>query len=324
MSRRALPAAALAALLAGCALSPPLTQGLPAGQPRAVELRDTPFHAQEEFQCGPAALAMALNASGVAVLPSALAPQVYLPERRGSLQAELMGAARRHGRIAYRLPETGDALIAELVEGRPVIVFQNLRLKAWPVWHYAVMIGYDADRNVAILRSGRDERVEMRWQRFARSWHGAGRWAIVTLPPGVIPQQADAARYLEAAAGLEAAGQRDAAGQSYEAAVLRWPQEPHAWLGRGNVAYARGDFFNAASSFAHAVELAPADPAARNNLAQALLDASCVAQAQYQVERAAALAWGTPLEKVVEETRRSIGAPPIGQICPVGDRNWPE
>ena len=43
-----------------------------------------------------------------------------------------------------------------------MLVLQFL-FDALPIWHYAVLIGYDAERNVALLHSGGHERVEMRW-----------------------------------------------------------------------------------------------------------------------------------------------------------------
>lgn len=325
MIRRLLPATALVAALNGCATSPPLADGLSLDSPRAIELDTVPFFPQDEYQCGPAALAMLLQASGVAIEPQALTPQVFLPGRRGSLQAELVGAARRHGRLPYQLATTADELIAELYEGRPVLVLQNLGATRWPRWHYAVLVGYDADKNVAILRSGRDRRLEMRWQRFASTWHRGGRFAITTLEPGVIPMHATAGRFIEAAAGLEAAGQHAAAAESYDAALVRWPEQPLAWLGRGNIAYATGDLEGAADAYARALLLAPNDAAARNNLAQALADAGCVAPARAQADRAVALAAGTALAGAIEETRAAIQAlPPSAAACALGDRAWPD
>jgi hypothetical protein len=32
--------------------------------------------------------------------------------------------------------------VDQLEAGRPVLVLQNLALKLWPQWHYAVVVGY--------------------------------------------------------------------------------------------------------------------------------------------------------------------------------------
>ena len=161
-------------------------------------------------------------------------------------------------------------MVEELEAGRPVLVLQNLGATRLPIWHYAVLIGYDAERNVALLRSGDEKRLEMRWQRFAGTWHRGGRFALTTLHPAEIPKHADPARFIEAAAGLEAAGQRRAAAVAYDAAISRWPNEPRAWLGRGNIAYAEGDRSAAVDAYLRSILLAPDDAAARNNLAELL------------------------------------------------------
>ena len=69
--------AVAAALAAGCAINPPLrvADAMPARAGAGVLLLDVPFHPQTEMQCGPAALATVLNASGVGITPDALAPQ---------------------------------------------------------------------------------------------------------------------------------------------------------------------------------------------------------------------------------------------------------
>jgi tetratricopeptide (TPR) repeat protein len=215
-------------------------------------------------------------------------------------------------------------MIAELADGRPVLVFQNLGATRLPVWHYAVLIGYDARRNVALLRSGTTKRLEMRWQRFAASWHRGGRFAFTTLVPGDIPVHADAGRYIEAAAGLESAGQRSAAAAAYDAAIARWPREPLAWLGRGNVAYAEGDLEAAAENYVRALQLSPRDAAARNNLAQTLANAGCLQEAERQIELARELARGSALAASVAETQASIdGLAARSRVCALTDRAWP-
>jgi tetratricopeptide (TPR) repeat protein len=323
--RGAAAIATLAVALAGCALSPPLADGLPESAPQKIELDSTPFFPQEDYQCGPAALATLLTASGVEVAPDALTPEVFLPERRGSLSLELIGAARRHGRLPYVLETTADEMVAELEAGRPVLVLQNLGVSQLPRWHYAVLVGYDSDRNVAVLRSGRERRLEMKWQRFAGSWHRGGRFAMTTLRPGEIPDHAPPDRFIAAVAGLEVAGQRRVAAEAYDAAIARWPREPHAWLGRGNVAYARGDRAAAADAWSRAITLDPSNAAARNNLAELLLEAGCLDESRRQVERASALAAGTSLEGEVAESKSRIGATVrAATACQLEGRTWPD
>ncbi len=325
MIRAGLAGAALASLLAGCASSPPLAEGLPLSAPRAIEIRSTPYFPQEDFQCGPAALATLLVASGVDVTPDALAPQVYLPGREGSLSMELIGGARRHGRLPWVLDATANEMVSELEAGRPVLLLQNLGVPQIPIWHYAVLIGYDADRNVAILRSGDTERLEMKWQRFARAWHQGGRFAMTALHPEEIPAYATPGRFIEAAAGLEGAGRRREARTAYESAISRWPDEPHAWLGLGNVALADGDRVAAADAYSRAIMLAPDDAAARNNLAELLLDAGCLDESRRQIERASALAEGSPLEAAVADSRAKIHANAAKSAnCRLEDRTWPD
>jgi len=317
--------ATLAVALTGCATSPPLADGLPASAPRTIELDSTPYFPQDDYQCGPAALATLLVASGVDVAPASLAPEVYLPERRGSLSLELVGAARRHSRLPYVLANTADEMVEELEAGRPVLVLQNLAASRMPRWHYAVLVGYDADRNVAVLRSGGERRLEMKWQRFAGTWHRGGRFAMTVLRPREVPEHAEPARFIAAAAGLEAAGQRRAAAEAYDAAIARWPDEADAWLGRGNVAYADGDRAAAAGAWSRAIMLNPTSAAARNNLAELLLEAGCLEESRRQVERAAALAQGTALEPAVSEGRSRIAATARAAArCELEDRAWPD
>src|SRR4051812_30895855 len=106
-TRRFLAGIAVVLLLAGCGSLIPQTVGLrtdwPAGVPRQVELAQVPFFPPGEYQCGPAALAMAMDASGAQLKPEALVDEVWLPSRKGSLQVEMLATPRRHGLVSYRL-----------------------------------------------------------------------------------------------------------------------------------------------------------------------------------------------------------------------------
>ena len=232
-----------------------------------------PFHPQEVHHCGPAALATALNWSGEPVEPDALAPTVYTPGREGSLQHDLVTAARRRGRLVYPIGGVRD-LLAELAAGNPVVVLQNLGLNFGPFerWHYAVVVGYDLERNDVILRSGRRRRAIVGLDLFERTWARSERWGIVVLAPGEIPATAEEERYLDSAIGLERAGQPGAAAEAYSAGLARWPQSLGAAVGLGNARYAAGDLAGAARAFRDATLRHPTAAAAHNNLAHVLAE----------------------------------------------------
>src|SRR5690606_33493011 len=155
-----------------------------------VELDRTPYFEQADFQCGPASLAMALGAAGIDVSPEALVGRVFVPGRQGSLQVEMIAAARRQGAVAVRIPGRLDALLQELAAGHPVVVLQNLSLPISPVWHYAVAIGYDLGREELLLRSGPMRRQRLALSTFELTWARGGHWAFVALAPGRLPATA--------------------------------------------------------------------------------------------------------------------------------------
>jgi tetratricopeptide (TPR) repeat protein len=304
-----LAAAALA--LPGCAAHGPVLPPVVAQRYAArVELGATPFFPQDQYQCGPAALATVLAAAGVAATPESLVEAVYLPGRRGSLQPELVAATRRYDRLPYLLTGSVGGLVATLAGGLPVLVLQKLGAGALPGWHYAVVVGYDAPRDRVVLRSGTVRRKEMKAAHFLATWERAGRWAMVALEPGVLPPEAELGRYMEAAAGLEAVGRLDAAAPAYAAAVRQWPTEPLPRFALANLAYTRGDLVAAERGYREVAHLDPSDAAARNNRAEVLGQMGCGAAARREIEAARALAGEGPLAPTVASTARKIGAMP--------------
>ncbi len=302
---------AMVLLAAGCAGPQPLREAFRADSqlPAAVELQDTPYYPQEDYQCGPAALATVLGAAGIEVTPASLAGKVFLPERQGSLQLELVAAARRYQRLPYTLEPGVDTLLPELAAGRPVLVLQNLGLRSLPVWHYAVVIGFDTQRNEIILRSGRTARHVMRAEKFMRTWERADFWAMVILRPGEFPQRPDATRYVHAIAALESAGQLETAAVYYRAALVRWPDNTLAMFGLGNARYAQGELTAAAALYRRLLDIQPGHVAARNNLAQLLADRGSYAAALLEIEAGLANSGEShPLRRQLLETRDSIRA----------------
>jgi hypothetical protein len=262
-------------LLAGCGTLIPQTVGLrtdwPDGVPRQVELAQVPFFPQDEYQCGPAALATAMNFSGVSISPEALVREVWLPSRRGSLQLEMLAAPRRHGLVSYRIePRYGD-LLREVAAGNPVVVLQDVGMML-PEWHYAVVNGFDYESGTILLRSGLQRRQEMPFSYFERTWLAGSYWAMVVTTPDRIAATATEERWLEALLGLARGGNAEAAIKGYRAALARWPESLPAAVGLANQLHARGSLDEAAGVLRTALKRFPQSVILLNNLAQTLSD----------------------------------------------------
>lgn len=304
--------ASAAVALGGCAVLAPLAEREMPDGAAVVELESTPFHPQEAYQCGPAALATVLNASGVAVLPEALVEQVYLPAREGSLQAELVAATRRHDRLPWVVGPDPAELLAELLAGRPVLVLQNLALVRDPVWHYAVVIGFDTRRDQFILRTGVTERALVPARRFLRTWGRAGSWALVALRPGELPARADRDRYLRAVAGLESAGRHEAARASWKAALERWPDAHAALFGLANAHHALGQNDAAESAYRELLLAVPDHAPAHHNLALVLAGRGCMQAARRHLDAGAAVAPAALEGIFAQSLERLAGMAPAG------------
>jgi tetratricopeptide (TPR) repeat protein len=296
---------ALFVLLGGCASIPPSVGELPYPE-SAIELEDTPFHPQERYQCGPAALTTVLEKSGVAVSLDEIVEKVYLPGRQGSLQFELMAATRTEGRLPYAIDGSLTALWRELEQGRPVLVLQNLGVAAIPRWHYAVVVGIDADRGEVVLRSGTDRRRVTPIRAFLHTWRRGDYWGMVALTPGELPAGVDRTRYFEAAAALEQAGQVEEAAAAWQAGLGNWPGDTVALFGLANAQFASQDFSAAEASYRDLLISDPGLFAARNNLALALSEQGQHDAAIAEIESALAENRDPALEESLRDTETTI------------------
>jgi len=294
-------------VLGGCAALVPQTAALrdspPDGLPQRVELVEVPFFPQEDYQCGPAALATALVHRGARVTPEDLVSQVWLPERKGSLQVEMLAAARRYGMVSFPLAQRFPDLLRELAAGNPVIVLQNLGIWPFQRWHYAVAIGYDLEGGDLVLRSGEKRRQVLPLAVHELAWKRGGYWAMVVTPPGRIPATAAEETWLAAVAALERVDARGAR-TAYATLLERWPASVPAAIGLGNAHYKLGDLKLAESTLRAALARDPESVVVLNNLAQTLSDQGRHEEALPTIERAVAA--GGPFAAAARETRELI------------------
>ncbi len=292
----------------GCAFVLPQTEALrtrwPGDLAQRVELDSVPFFPQKDYQCGPASLATAMAYSGASVEPDDLVSKVYLPNRGGSLQVEMLAAPRSYGLVTWRLAPRFDDLLREVQAGTPVIAMQDYGL--WPIsyWHYAVVVGFDRDTGKAVLRSGEKRRLEIPFAALEYTWKESSYWAMVAVPPDRVPVTATESSWLQAVMAMERVADRTATRKAYGALLHRWPESLNGAIALSNIDYAQGDLQAAEKVLRDAVKHHPKSDVALNNLAQVLADQNRNDEALSLVDEAVAL--GGPFASTAEQTRAQI------------------
>lgn len=266
----------LAVLLTGCSHTPQTQQLISQSfKPKQVELETVPFFPQTQYQCGPAALATVMQYRGIAIEPEALTEQVYIPEKKGSLQIEMVAATRRQGLMPYPLAPQMEDLLTEVANGNPVLVMQNLGYNWKPFWHYAVVIGFDMETQELILRSGETKRWLTTLSTFERTWARTGQWALVIVKPDDIPATANLADWLQTAYDAEKTGQTLTAERAYRAAMAQWPSHKQAGIALANLYYHQQQFADADAVYATLTQAFTQQAALYNNRAYTLKAMGC-------------------------------------------------
>jgi tetratricopeptide (TPR) repeat protein len=266
---------------------------------------DVPFIAQQQYYCGPAALAEVAHFYGIDADQQSLAKQLFIPGKKGSLAIEMQASTRRLGMLPYPLDKTLSALVTELDAGHPVLVFQNLTFSWLPQWHYALAVGYDMSTKELILHSGSHAYYRMPFRTFLKTWARTNYWALVMSEPENIPTTAEPTKYIRAAYAFEQTGQPELAAEFYAVAAQRWPDSLAVLSAQANLALATDDVQQALVKFERVLQLDPENPALWNNYAYALLAASCSDAAQQAIAKAITLA---PDDKQYRDSEEEISS----------------
>jgi len=171
---------AMLLLFLGCTSGPAL---LPEG---ARVLSGVPFFPQEDYRCGPAALATVMNywyaRSGSAVRTSIdeIAQAIYSPGARGVLPTDLENYPRKKGFVTEQFTGSIGRLRENIDRGIPVILLVDHGLSVYRLDHFLVATGYTGDG--IIVNSGREERQVVSNSELEKAWKKTGYWALRLFP----------------------------------------------------------------------------------------------------------------------------------------------
>ena len=213
-------------LLMGCQATPQadrLRQEGFVSLPPSHTIDTVPFSKQQQFYCGPTTLSEVFGYYGVDATPKDIAPKLFIPNKEGSLQLEMVSATRQYGFLPYTERGTLSTIMALVSDNIPIIVFQNLSIQILPQWHYAVVIGFNSQKGTVTLHTGVTENHEMSLELFERTWGRGNYWYMAPVPSSVSSNSMSAYTYVSAAYDMMKVGSTETAIQFLEAATKQWP-----------------------------------------------------------------------------------------------------
>ncbi|WP_223271660.1 PA2778 family cysteine peptidase [Colwellia hornerae] len=159
-------------LVNGCA-APPQSKALLASPPNIAvkhQINNVPFFPKKDYFCGPATLSEIFNYYGVEKDQQSLAAELFIPKLKGSFQIEMVAAARQAGFVAYAQEGNLTQLLSLVSQDIPVVVLQNVSVPWYPMWHYAVVTGYDLKKQLITMHSGEMANRVAEFSVFERTW----------------------------------------------------------------------------------------------------------------------------------------------------------
>jgi hypothetical protein len=203
-----------AALIAGCVAGLAGCAGSVAPEikrlPERVELSGR-FYKGVANQSGPQVLASMLSQQGIVITPGLLDKPLHLPGAEAQLQQNMQSLAREYGMMVYPLDSNLPALLTQVAAGYPVMVRFTEGTALWAEPRYAILAGYNRQKQTVLLRAGMSQRTLMSFSSFESAFKDSGGWAVLIQAPTQIPASVDQQRWLKAANDLAQAGQEQAA-----------------------------------------------------------------------------------------------------------------
>lgn len=142
-------------------------------------IKGVPFISQQKYYCGPASLAMVLNFWGGKFNQDEIAKELYIEELKGTLNFDLEFYSRHKGYRAKSARGTLEELKALILQGKPVIILEDLGMGPIKKWHYSVVVGYNNNRKVIISHSGVEDYHITEYSSLLDTWGKSNKWMLI-------------------------------------------------------------------------------------------------------------------------------------------------
>ncbi len=135
-------------------------------------IADVPFFRQNQYDCGPAALACVYNFLGVKQDPQEISDRVFSRKHKGSLNLQMLIDARRQGLAATMYNGSFEQIKQAIDDRTPLIL---MLAEDEDSLHYVVVVGYEGDDLSAIIvHDGYEPFKQYKRETLERKWSATG------------------------------------------------------------------------------------------------------------------------------------------------------
>ncbi|HXY55387.1 MAG TPA: C39 family peptidase [Nitrospirota bacterium] len=180
------PVAAI--VISGCATRN-FSEIRPGIEGRGHYIEGVPFYRQQEYSCGPAALASVLAFWGRPANLEQITAAVYIPKLRGTLPMDMENFMRDAGFETFSAAGTLEEVKTHIRAERPVICMLDLGFGLYRQPHYVTVLGFDDVNALLIVHDGLQANRVISYDAFKKEWSRAGFWMLAVRPqsPKVVP-----------------------------------------------------------------------------------------------------------------------------------------
>ncbi|WP_281951393.1 PA2778 family cysteine peptidase [Nitrosophilus kaiyonis] len=247
--------------------------------PKNIEnkkILNVPYVSQKEYFCGPASVLMILKywhkKGDIKDIPKydEIIKRLYVPSKKGAYQIEIKSAIRDYNLLYFEKKTNIDEILKAVDKNIPVLVLLNLAFENYPMWHYAVVSGYDLRKREIYLHSRKKYEV-LSFYNFYNLHKKANFWTLFIVPNDFDLDFISKKDFLRTAVELENAKKYALAIKAYLNFLKKYPNDKDLLFGLANCYFLSKKYKKAKNIYLKIINIEN-DPLVYNNLALTYLN----------------------------------------------------
>jgi len=251
---------------------------------------DVPYVPQQKYYCGPSSVLMILKywqkKGYIKNTPTfdEIVKKVYIPQKKGSIKIELKSIIRDKNLLYFEKNQNLLYILKAIDNGFPVLVLLNLAFEKYPIWHYAVVFGYDIKKRKIYLRS-RKQIETLSFYSFENLHKKANNWFLIITPSQKIPNFITKKEFINTLIELEKAKKYDLILKAAKNGLNRWRNDFEILTALGNSYYLLNRYKEAKKIYKKILTIKK-DPLILNNLALTYMHLNECEKAKKSIKKA--------------------------------------